>query len=97
MQTHQRVVFGNMGNPAQPAQPATQEDQIYLHNTLVFEMAANWPYVMDLMKRFGANEIKQVDVWERDWLNFALANHVEMEKYGSDSDQFVNAWFKNNK
>jgi len=94
MQTHQRIVFGNMGEQNQPQQETTPEEQEYLHNTMVFELAANWPYIMNLMEKFRANEIKEVDPLERDWLNFILGNHIEVEKY-EYSDQFINAWFKN--
>ena len=78
MQTHQRIVFGNMGGQGQPKEQVTPEDQKYLHNTMIFEMAANWPYIVALMERFKANEIKQVDPLERDWLNFILVNHIEV-------------------
>lgn len=95
MQRRQRVVFGNMGMPREEKITGPNDDPIYLHNTMVFEMAANWPWVRWMMDRFHHNELKQVDMMERDWLNFILNNKVDVEKYGKDSDQFVEEWFKN--
>ena len=96
MQTHQRIVFGNMaGMPGQEKIKNACDDPDYIHNTLIFEMAANWPWVRWLMDRFNRQEIKEVDMLERDWLNFILQNKIDVEKYGKDSDQFIEEWFKN--
>ncbi len=95
MQRRQRVVFGNMDMSQQEEILGFCDDPTYLHNTMVFEMAANWPWVRWLMDRFNHQEIKEVDMMERDWLNFVLQNAVNVEKYGKDSDQFVEDWFQN--
>lgn len=95
MQRRQRIVFGNMGMPREEKIPGPSDDPIYLHNTLVFEIVNNWPWVRWLMDRVNHQEVKQVDPMERDWLNFILENHIDVEKYGKDSDQFINEWFKN--
>ena len=98
MQRRQRIVFGGMpgGQVQQEEIKGPNDDPTYLHNTMVFEIGANWPFVQDLMKRFHTRELKNVDLLERDWLTFILENHIEMHKY-EDSDQFIDANFKENK
>lgn len=95
MQGRQRIVFGTMGMPRGEKISGPSDDPTYLHNTLVFEIVNNWPWVRWLMDRVSHQEVKQVDPMERDWLNFILQNHIDVEKYGKDSDQFLNEWFKN--
>jgi hypothetical protein len=95
MHTHQRIVFGNMGMPREEKIPSPSEDPIYLHNTLIMEMANNWPWVRWMMDRLNHKELKNVDFMEKDWLNFVLQNQIDVEKYGKDSDQFLKEWFKN--
>ena len=96
MQRRQRIVFGNMGGiPRQEEIQGPCTDPIYLHNTMVFEIAANWPFVRWLMYRIKNQEVKEVDNMERDWLNFILQNQIDVEKYEKDSDQFIEEWFKN--
>lgn len=94
MQTHQRIIFGNM--PGGQKQEGPKEDPIYKYNTVIFEIGANWEFVLDLMKRFNNGSLKQVDRMERDWLQFIIENHIDVNKY-QDSDEFVEAWFKNKK
>jgi len=95
MQTHQRIVFGNMGGvPREEPTPPTQEELNYNFNTMVFEIASNWGFVTELMKRFKDGNVKQVDPLERDWLNFFIQNQVEIEKYENE-EQFIESWLKN--
>lgn len=94
-QKKQRIVFGNINMPPQDQVLGPNDDPDYLHNTLVFELAANWPWVRWMMDRFRNKELNQVDMMERDWLNFILQNDIDVEKYGKDSDQFIDDWFKN--
>ena len=95
MQTHQRIVFGNIGMPGQEEILTPSEDPTYLHNTFIMEMAANWPWVRIMMDLYRNNELKQVNPMERDWFNFIIGNNIDVEKYGKDSDLFLNEWFKN--
>lgn len=81
--------------PRQEEVPNPSNDPTYLHNTLVMEMAANWPWVRWMMDRYRNNELKQVDPLERDWFNFVIGNNIDVEKYGKDSDLFLDEWFKN--
>jgi hypothetical protein len=97
MQRRQRIVFGNMGMPREEKIQGPSDDPVYLHNTLILEIANNWPWVRWMMDRARHQELKHVDPMERDWLNFILQNHIDVEKYGKDSDQFVEEWFKNKK
>ena len=95
MHTHQRIVFGNMGMPREEQIPGPCDDPIYLQNTLVMEMASNWPWVRWMMDRYRNNELKKVDPLEKDWFNFVIGNNIDVEKYGKDSELFLNEWFKN--
>ena len=97
MQIKQRIVFEHMGVPRQEQFQSFCNDSDYLHNTLVFEMAANWPWVRWMMDKFRNKELNQVDMMERDWLNFILQNDIDVEKYEKNSDQFIDDWFKNKK
>lgn len=94
MQRRQRIVFSNMGGFShEEPQPIPVEVQNYLFNTTVFEIAANWDFVLDLMSRFHSGNIRSVDSLEKDWLNFCIGNHIDVNKY-EDSDQFLNSWCK---
>jgi len=94
MQRRQRIVFGNMGGiPREDPKPLSIEEQNYKFNTLVFEIAANWEFVLVLMSRMSSGNLKSVDPMERDWLNFILENQVDFNKC-ENSDQFIETWFK---
>lgn len=73
------------------------QDPDYLYNTMIFEIYANWEFVLELMTKFQNGSLKQVDKMERDWLNFIMQNKIEIHKYGEDSDTFVEENFKNKK
>ena len=96
MQRRQRIVFGGMPGPQQQEIPGPNDDPDYKFNTLVFEIGANWEFVIEMMKGIENGSKKTVDPLERDWLNFILQNHIDVNRY-SDSDQFVEALFKNKK
>ena len=95
MNKRQKVVFQSFGLPREDQMSGPNNDPTYLHNTMVFEMAANWPWVRWMMDRFNHQELKEVDPMERDWLNFIIQNKVDVEKYKKDSDAFIEEWFKN--
>lgn len=97
MQRQQRLIFGNMGTSGEDQTHPFSKDPIYLHNTLVMEMEANWPWVRWMMDRYRNNDLNQVDPMERDWFNFIIGNKIDVEKYGKDSDLFLDEWFKNKK
>ncbi len=94
MNRTQRVVFGNMGGQHQEKIQGPNDDPTYLFNTMVFEIGSNWSYVIDLMERFKSGDLKQVDVLERDWLNFIMTNKLNDKIQGDDSDKFVEEVFK---
>ena len=97
MQRRQRIVFGNMpGGPQQEQIKGPNDDPIYLYNTMIFEIGANWPFVQELMKKFRTRELKEVDPLEHEWLNFLINEKIELHIY-EDKDQFVDACFKENK
>jgi hypothetical protein len=94
MQRRQRIVFANMGGiPREEPQEISIEEQNYRFNTMVFEIAANWEFVLALMAKISIGNLKSVDPLERDWLNFILENQVDFHKCGN-SDQFIENWFK---
>jgi hypothetical protein len=96
MHRNQRIIFGNIGGHTQKKVPGPCDDPTYLHNTLILEIASNWIYVVRLMHRFNNKTIKTVDNLERDWITFMMENHVDVNKYGEDSSQFINDWLKKN-
>lgn len=93
MHTHQRIVFGNMGEGRRNPKQETEEDKKYKFNSLIFEIGANWKFVTELMKKFKSGKLREIDILERDWLNFMMENHIEIDIY-EDSDKFVDALFK---
>jgi len=95
MRTYQQIFFGNFGGPQQEQVKSSSEDLDYLYNTLILEIANNWPWVRWLMDRFRNNDLKEEDILERNWLSFISENNIDVEKYGKDSDQFIKDWFKN--
>ena len=94
MQGGQRIIF-NIGGLQQEQANNPNSDPDYLYNTLVFEIANNWPWVRWLMDRFRNEDLKQVDMMEKEWFSFISENQIDVEKYGKDSDQFIEDWFKN--
>jgi hypothetical protein len=88
MNRRQRVVFGNMGGGRPPKRELTAGEARYAHNTIVFEISANWESVLVLMSRFSAGGMKTVDALERDWINFSLENSINFGKY-NNSDEFI--------
>jgi hypothetical protein len=80
--------------------PGIDENQIspgqakYLKNCLVLEIANNWPFVRWMMDRFRNEELKQVDPLEEAWFNFIFSNHIDIEKYEKNSDQFINEYLE---
>lgn len=93
MQRSQRITFEM---PRSQGQKKSQ-DPDYLYNTMIFEIYANWEFVVKLMTKFQGGALKQVDPMEKDWLNFIMQNKIEIHKYGEDSDTFVEENFKNKK
>lgn len=95
MHTKQQIIFENIGGLNQEEIQGLSDDPIYLYNTLIFEISNNWLWVRQMMDKYRNNELKEVDMMERDWFSFLLENHIDLGKYGKDSDQFVEDWFKN--
>jgi hypothetical protein len=77
-----------------PPQQLTPEDQKYLVNSLILEIASNWPFARWMMDQFRNGELKDVDPAEQDWLNFINGNNIDLEKYGKNSEQFVEELFQ---
>ena len=88
----QHVFFQQFGMP--PQQPQVEVNPIYQYNTIIFEMAANWPFVRWLMDKYRNNLLKKVDPAEQEWFHFILNNKIDVEKYGKNVDLFLEENFK---
>ena len=87
------VFFQEFGIPPQNIQPS-QEDLKYNANCLIFEIANNWPFVRWMMDQYRNGVLKQVDSIEKEWLNIIVNNHIDVEKYGKDSDKFIQEYIQ---
>jgi hypothetical protein len=92
MQRSQRITFEMPRSPEQKLQ-----DPDYLYNTMIFEIYANWEFVLELMTKFQDRTLKEVDPLERDWLNFVMQNKIDVHKYKEDREKFIEENFKNKK
>lgn len=92
MHRRQRIVFGNMGG-SEEKPPETKEEKKYRFNTLVFEIEANWEFVIELMQKVKSRNLREINTFERDLLNFILENQIEVDNY-KDSNAFIESWFK---
>jgi hypothetical protein len=81
------------GAPREEPRPISAEEQNYLFNSMIFEIAANWEFVSDLMSRFATGNLKTVDPLEKDWLNFSMGNGIVISNY-ANSDIFIETLFK---
>jgi hypothetical protein len=88
------VFFQSFGINNQGSEEIPEGLKKYLRNVLVFEIANNWPFVRCLMDKYRNGILKEVDPLERDWFNFIISNHVDVEKYGKNSDQFVSEYIQ---
>ena len=70
------------------------QNSTYMHNSLILEMANNWPWVRWMMDRHKHDELKKVDPLEKDWLKFIQDNKIDVEKYGKDEEKFIEEYYK---
>ena len=87
----QHVFFQEFGIPQRDNQKI---DPVYSRNTMVLEISNNWPFARWMMDKYRNGDLKKVDNIERDWLHFIINNNIDVEKYGKDSDNFINEHFK---
>ena len=78
--------------PQQP-QPMQQSPE-FIHNEIMMEMANNWDSVRTLAQKIKDNTIQQVDQFEHTWYNAIVSLQIDILGY-SDSDSFLEAWWKN--
>jgi len=89
------VFFQEFGIPATIDESQLTPGQVkHLQNCLVLEIGNNWPHVRWMMDRYRHQELNQVDPLERDWFNFIIQKGVDIEKYGSNSDQFISEYIE---
>jgi len=84
------VFFQQFGNN----RPEIIENPTYLYNTMILEISNNWPWVRWLMYRYREKILKEVDILERDWLDFIIKNNIDVEKYEKDSSKFIEDFLK---
>lgn len=81
-------------NLIQNSEGQLAERSIYSYNCILFEIAANWSWIRWMMHKYKKNELREVDKFERGWLNFILQNNINIERYEKDSDKFLDEYFK---
>jgi len=77
----------------QQQQPVQQLPPNMIYNENVLEISNNWLFVKDLIKRYKGGELTKVDKLENVWLNFIVANNIDILNY-TDEDQFLNLTWK---
>ena len=88
------VFFQEFGIPSSDPVSQTEGQIRYNTNCLIFEIANNWPYVRWMMDKYRNGVLKQVDPLERDWFNFIIANNMDVEKFGKESDKFIQEYIQ---
>jgi hypothetical protein len=66
----------------------------YTWNTIILEIANNWSFARWLVYRHRENILKNVDEWEKTWLEFLVNNNIDIMKYEKDSDKFIEDHYK---
>ena len=56
------------------------------HNEIAMEIYANWEFVIKLVERAEGQQEINVDVMEKDWLNFINQNKVDIKSYENNED-----------
>ena len=88
------VFFQSFGINPQGPEELTEDQKKHLRNVLVLELSNNWPFVRCLMDKYRNGLLKEVDPLERDWFNFIISNHVDVEKYGKNFEDFVQEYIQ---
>ena len=88
------VFFQSFGINTQVPEEISAETKKHLENVLILEISNNWPFVRCLMDKYRNGNLHSVDHLEKDWFNFLISNHVDVEKYGKNSDQFVQEYIR---
>lgn len=79
--------FGGKKNENQPRKILGIE--AYVFNTLVFELYANWNYIIDLMYKYRNGLLKQVPQLDAEWITFIMKNNIDVSKYIDDEEKFL--------
>ena len=61
-----------------------------IHNETVFEILNNWEYVQDLIKRYKAGKLQQLDQMEQLWYNFIISKNIDIFLY-KNKEEFSEA------
>lgn len=88
------VFFQEFGIPQGQRQEITPEQSKYFRNSLILEISNNWPFVRWMMDLYRSQELKNVDLLEKDWINFIVSNNIDVEKFGKDSELFLNEYIE---
>lgn len=88
------VFFQEFGIHQGQGQEITPEQSKYFRNSLILEIYNNWPFVRWMMDLYRSQELKTVDPLEKDWINFIISNNIDVEKFGKDSELFLNEYIE---
>jgi hypothetical protein len=86
--------------PGGPGMPGMQNMQApppvpeYIsYNETIFEIGNNWPFVRWLMCRQKEGWLKQMDPLEQHWMNFIVANNIDIESF-KNNEEFIEKYKK---
>lgn len=63
-----------------------------IQNEFVLEIMNNWDNVNDLIKRFKAGKVQQVDQLEQTWLNFINQRNIDIFLYKNEEEFCKTFW-----
>ena len=90
---YESCIFSKFG--INPEVQQSTSDPTYLYNTMLIEIANNWPFVRWLLCQYREKILSNVDPIEQEWLNFIVSNNIDVEKYQKDSNLFLDENIKN--
>ena len=77
----------------QPGQIQQQIPEYIIHNESVLEIINNWEFVKNLIKRYKAGQLQNVDQWEHMWYNFIITKNIDINLYKNE-EEFKNAFWR---
>lgn len=80
-------------NIATQQQSQTSDPYYLQHNLVALEVANNWPFVCELMRKKKKGQLTQIDSMEQLWDNFLVGNNIDIESY-KNNEEFLKANLK---
>lgn len=78
----------------QEAQIQQQIPEYVTHNETVMEIVNNWMHVKDLINRYKAGKLQQVDQLEHTWYIFIVGKNIDISQY-KNKEEFIQAFWRN--